>query len=85
MGEDRTLPVAIVGAGVTGLSVAWRLLRRGVPGHLMTIFEAEPEPGGMARSFWLNGVRLDRFYHFLCGPDHAYVRLLRELGLGHRP
>ncbi|HOW45267.1 MAG TPA: FAD-dependent oxidoreductase [Candidatus Aminicenantes bacterium] len=39
--------VAIVGSGPAGLSAAYFLARRGYP---VTVFEADPEPGGMLRS-----------------------------------
>lgn len=38
--------VAIVGAGATGLSTAFHLLRRG---HAVTVFDDHPEPGGHLR------------------------------------
>ena len=38
--------VAIVGSGPAGLAAAWDLRRAGYP---VTIFESEPEPGGMLR------------------------------------
>jgi len=38
--------VAIVGSGPTGLTVAYYLARKG---HMVTVFEALPEPGGMMR------------------------------------
>lgn len=38
--------VAIVGAGATGLSAAFHLLRRG---HAVTVFDENPEPGGHLR------------------------------------
>lgn len=84
--EDRegAPRVTLVGAGVTGLTIAYGLIRRGFPGHRITVFEAQESPGGMAGTFAMNGVRLDRYYHFLCAPDREYVGLLRELGLGDR-
>ena len=39
--------IAIVGAGPAGLSAAYHLIRRGFKA---TVFEAEPEPGGLLRS-----------------------------------
>ena len=38
--------VAIIGSGPAGLAAAWDLRRAGYP---VTIFESEPEPGGMLR------------------------------------
>jgi phytoene dehydrogenase-like protein len=41
------VPVVIVGAGMAGLSAAWRLDKRGF--HDFVILEMEPHPGGNAR------------------------------------
>jgi len=38
--------IAVVGAGPAGLSAAYHLLRKG---HAVTVFDANPEPGGMMR------------------------------------
>ena len=40
--------VLIIGAGPTGLGAAWRLDARGI--HDWLVLEAEPVPGGLARS-----------------------------------
>ena len=44
--EPKTDKVAVIGAGPAGLSCAYYLGRRG---YKTTIYEALPEPGGMAR------------------------------------
>lgn len=45
--------VAIIGAGLTGCTVAWRLAQEGVPSVLL---ERARQPGGLIRSEHLNGV-----------------------------
>jgi len=73
--------IGIIGAGPAGLALAHDLCR---DGHRIAVFEAAPELGGLARSFELGPVRIERYYHFLCGDDQGYVRKLRELGLEDR-
>lgn len=48
--------IAIVGAGVTGLAVAWELDRRGAD---FIVLEADSEPGGVMRSREVEGRVLD--------------------------
>jgi protoporphyrinogen/coproporphyrinogen III oxidase len=76
-----TVDVAVVGGGVTGLTVAHRV-RRHDPAASVTVLEAGPEPGGMLRSVSVGGARVP------AGPDSflarkpAAVDLCRELGIG---
>ena len=76
-----TVDVAVVGGGVTGLTVAHRVLRHD-PAASVTVLEAGPVPGGMLRSVSVGGVRVP------AGPDSFLARkpwavdLCRELGLG---
>jgi len=54
--DDRLPPVAVVGAGPSGLSAAYQLRKRGYP---VTVFEALSEAGGTCRSA-IPSYRLDR-------------------------
>ncbi|MCX6937796.1 MAG: protoporphyrinogen oxidase [Verrucomicrobia bacterium] len=47
MNPASSQPIAILGAGLTGLSAAWHLTRAGLR---VMVFEAGPAPGGVIRS-----------------------------------
>ena len=67
----------IIGAGFTGLSAAIELARRGIA---VTILESDPEVGGLAGSFEVNGERLEKFYHHWFTNDRHVGDLVAELG-----
>ncbi len=73
--------MCVIGGGPMGLALAYRLLQHG---HAVDLFEADDRLGGMSASFDFDGVRLERYYHFVCGPDSHTFRLLDELGIGDR-
>jgi protoporphyrinogen oxidase len=73
--------VAIVGAGVMGLSAAFYAAKAG---HRVTVFEHDRVPGGMAAHFDFGGISIERFYHFVCKADRATFDLMAELGIGER-
>ena len=52
------MKIAVLGAGVSGLSVA-RLLKD--KGHEVTVFEKESTVGGLARSRYVNGILYDPY------------------------
>jgi protoporphyrinogen oxidase len=70
---------AIVGGGVLGLTLAWRLSALGIPVDLL---EAAPFVGGLASARDYGEFRWDRFYHCLLPSDDRLIGLVRELGLG---
>ncbi|MBN2057492.1 MAG: NAD(P)/FAD-dependent oxidoreductase [Candidatus Saganbacteria bacterium] len=72
---------AIIGAGITGLSLAYYLLKKG---EQVTLFEKEPEVGGLIRTLAVGGTRLERFYHHFFVQDEAAFALIDELGLKDR-
>lgn len=72
---------AVVGGGVAGLTVAYRLVQKGWYVHL---FEEREELGGLARSVGLGDGRIECYYHFICGGDGSLLAMIRELGLEGR-
>ncbi len=72
--------VAVIGAGVTGLTAAYRLLQRG---YHVRVLEAGEAPGGLLRTFEVGGESLECFYHHAFTSDTALIGLIDELGLSH--
>jgi protoporphyrinogen oxidase len=72
--------VAVIGAGPMGLAVAYELLKKG---HHVTVFERDDRIGGMSAAFDFAGTRIERYYHFVCGPDQALFGYLKELKQEH--
>ncbi|MFN8524199.1 MAG: NAD(P)/FAD-dependent oxidoreductase [Chloroflexota bacterium] len=73
--------VAVIGAGVLGLAGA-RALASG--GARVTVFEAQPEAGGLVSGFKVGPSWFDKFYHHLFQSDTRMIALVDELGLGGR-
>jgi protoporphyrinogen oxidase len=73
--------VAVLGAGPMGLAVAYQLA---IDGHQPVIFEADDRVGGMTACFDFGGQMIERYYHFHCTSDHAFLEVLDELGIGDR-
>ena len=73
--------IAVLGAGPMGLAVAYQLAR---DGHHPVLFEADDRVGGMTASFDFSGLSIERYYHFHCISDHAFLTVLSELGLADK-
>lgn len=73
--------IAVLGAGPMGLAVAYQLAR---DGHRPVVFEADDRVGGMTATFDFGGIDIERYYHFHCISDHAFLQVLDELGLADR-
>ena len=73
--------IAVLGAGPMGLAVAYQLAR---DGHSPVVFEADDRVGGMTAAFDFSGLTIERYYHFHCISDHAFLLMLDELGIADR-
>lgn len=74
-------PIAVLGAGPMGLAVAYQLVR---DGYKPVVFEADDRVGGMSASFDFGGLEIERYYHFHCTSDRAFLHMLEELGLSSK-
>ncbi|MGH2952857.1 MAG: NAD(P)/FAD-dependent oxidoreductase [Solirubrobacterales bacterium] len=78
-GEDGTPRIAVIGAGAAGLTCAYRLSQAGVA---VDVYERWPGLGGQAATLDVgDGLRLERYYHYLFTSDRALIDLFEELGL----
>ena len=50
-------------------------------GNSVTVFEAAPEPGGLAMTWPIAGTRWDKHYHVILPTDHRLVALIEQLGI----
>lgn len=73
------MKVAILGGGLTGLSAAYYLSKKG---HKITIYEKEKTLGGLVSGFketnwnWY----LDKTYHHIFSKDYDILKLAKEIG-----
>lgn len=72
---------AIIGSGPMGLMAALELLKQG---HQVDIYERDDRIGGMSADFDFDGLRIERYYHFICKTDYPLFKLLDELKLSDR-
>lgn len=73
--------IAVLGAGPMGLAVAYQLAR---DGYKPVLFEGDDRVGGMTAIFDFNGLPIERYYHFHCISDHAFLQILEELGISDK-
>lgn len=69
---------AVVGAGVLGLTLAYRIAREG---HEVEVLEAAPYIGGLVCAQDYGEFTWDRFYHCILPHDAHLIGLLRDLGI----
>lgn len=73
--------IAVLGAGPMGLAVAYQLA---LDGHQPVLFEADDRVGGMTATFDFGGLEIERYYHFHCISDRAFLQVLDELGIADK-
>jgi protoporphyrinogen oxidase len=73
--------IAVLGAGPMGLAVAYQLT---LDGHQPVLFEADDRVGGMTATFDFSGLEIERYYHFHCISDHAFLNMLEELSISDK-
>lgn len=75
---SETAQVVVVGAGITGLTLAHGLARRGID---VTVLEAAPRPGGVIQTLIQDGFVLEQGPFSVMVRSRAFGELLDELGL----
>jgi len=72
------MKIAIIGAGFTGLSAAFELLKRG---HEVVVFEDNSLPGGLALGYKKPGWQwsLEKHYHHWFTNDKSILSLAKEI------
>jgi protoporphyrinogen oxidase len=75
--------IAIVGAGIAGLTAANELTKAG---HRVTVFEAAAQAGGLAAGFRDDSWEwsLEHFYHHIFETDTAIRALTTEIGIADK-
>ncbi len=70
--------VAVIGGGPMGLTCAYDLLKKGCE---VDVYEQDAALGGMSAHFDFGGLDIEKYYHFVCGPDYPLFDLMKELGI----
>jgi protoporphyrinogen oxidase len=80
---NKSLKIAIIGAGYAGLSAAYDLASAG---HQVVIYEANDRPGGLAMGFKEPGWdwSVEAYYHHWFASDQYMLDLIGELGLSEK-
>ena len=79
--NPRATSVAIIGGGIMGVTLAYRISQHGFE---VTIYERSQDIGGLASYIPYDGVRIDRFYHTILSSDMSMQTLIEESGVKNR-
>lgn len=78
MTNDSKDGIAIVGGGLMGVLLAYRLTQQG---KAVTLFESDNQLGGLTTWQDFGLFRWDRFYHVILPTDKYLIAMVEELGL----
>lgn len=73
-----TKNIAVIGGGPMGLTCAYDLLKKG---YRVDVYEKENQLGGMSAHFDFSGLDIEKYYHFVCGPDYLMFEIMKELNV----
>lgn len=75
---SKPLKVAIVGGGLMGLVLAYRISKLGAE---VKVLESDSQPGGLSTYYNFGNFLWDKFYHIIMPNDASLIRLFEEVGL----
>jgi len=78
MEQATPLRYAVIGGGPMGLATTLHIAEQG---HKVTLLEADSQLGGMSAAFDFAGLKLERYYHFVCKTDTPLFEALERFGL----
>lgn len=70
--------VCVIGAGIAGLTAAYRLSCRG---YKVTVIECTMNPGGMVSTFSMGWEKIEHIYHHIFTSDQFVLDLAEELAI----
>ena len=75
------MKIGIIGAGIMGLTLAYRLSKAGFD---VEILESQSQPGGLSTWSSYGTFSWDKFYHVILKQDTKLLSFIEELGIGDR-
>src|SRR5438067_11335151 len=79
--RGEPLSVAVIGAGITGLTAAFYLKRKGIP---VTVYEASGRAGGVIQSLRRDGYLAEFGPNTILETSPKITQLIRDTGLESR-